>query len=50
MSVTHPDAAFAPPPQHAFADRHPQFAPFLLAMAILVVAVVGSLALTGLPG
>jgi hypothetical protein len=49
MSVTHPDATFTPAPQHGFAEKHPQLAPFLLAMTILAVAAVVALSLTGLP-
>jgi hypothetical protein len=49
MSVTHPDTTFAPAQQHSFTDKHPQLAPFLLAIAILSVAATVALSLTGLP-
>jgi hypothetical protein len=49
MSVTHPDVAIAPVPHRGFAERHPQLAPFVLAVAIAVVSVFATLAFTGLP-
>ena len=49
MSVTHPHTTFAPVLQRSFADRHPQFAPFLLAAVIVVVSIAVALAFTGLP-
>ena len=49
MSVTHPSATFIPGSKNSFADRHPQFAPFLVASAIVVVSIVVSLVFTGLP-
>ena len=49
MSVTHPDIAFTPATQPGFAQKHPQLAPFLLAVVILAVATIVALSLTGLP-
>jgi hypothetical protein len=49
MSVTHPGADFVPVKRHDFADRHPQLAPFLLAVAMFAVSAVVALAFTGLP-
>ena len=49
MSVTHPNVAFAPATQRSFANRYPQFAPFLVAAAIVVVSITVALAFTGLP-
>ena len=49
MSITHPNATFAPAPRHSFADRYPQLAPFLVAAAIVVVSIAVSLVFTGLP-
>jgi len=48
MSATHPAAVIAP---HAgdFVERHPQLAPFLLAVGIIAVSIVVALAFTGLP-
>ncbi len=48
MSVTHPTASLAPAYQR-FADRHPQLAPFLVAVAMAFVSVLVSLAITGPP-
>lgn len=50
MSVTHPNASFAPAPQQGFVDKHPQLAPFLVAMAVFVLSAATALAITGLPG
>ena len=51
MSVTHPHATF---PGIAagrnFAERHPQLAPSLVAVALFVLAGAVALAFTGLPG
>jgi hypothetical protein len=49
MSVTHPNATFASPNRRSFADRCPQFAPLLLATAIVTISIVIALAFTGLP-
>lgn len=49
MSVTHPSTGFAPAAGAGFASQHPQLAPFLLAVAIVTVSIVVSLAITGLP-
>lgn len=49
MSVTHPSVAFAPAPPQSFTQRYPQFAPFLLAVAIVAVSITVALAFTGLP-
>jgi len=49
MSATHPSTTFAPVPNTSFAGRHPQFAPLLVAAAIVVVSIAVSLAFTGLP-
>ena len=49
MSVTHPNPTFAPPAQQSFTNRHPQFAPFLVAAAIVAVSIVIALTFTGLP-
>lgn len=49
MSITHPNATFAPATQRSFADRYPQFAPFLLAAAIVAASITVALAFTGLP-
>ena len=49
MSVTHPNAAFAPATRPSFARRFPQLAPFLVAAAIVAVCITVALAFTGLP-
>ena len=49
MSVTHPDASSTPVRLPAFATRHPQLAPFLVAVAISVASVSVVLAFVGLP-
>jgi hypothetical protein len=49
MSVTHSGASFAPVRLSAFATRHPQLAPFLVAVAIAAVTVSVALAFVGLP-
>jgi hypothetical protein len=49
MSVTHPSTTFAPVPKNSFASRYPQFAPFLVAAAIVAVSIVIALTFTGLP-
>jgi hypothetical protein len=49
MSVTHPNATFAPASQRSFADRYPQLSPLLVAAAIVVVSITVALAFTGLP-
>ena len=49
MSVTHPSVTFASVPKNSFADRYPQFAPFLVAVAMVAASIVVSLAITGLP-
>ncbi len=49
MSVTHPDAGLVSAPRRSFVQDHPQFTPFLAAVAIVVVSIVVSLAFTGLP-
>ena len=50
MSVTHPTTATIPVAQtHDFAQRHPQLAPFLVAVAIVTVSILAALVVTGLP-
>jgi hypothetical protein len=48
MSVTHPNADFTTAHARDFAARHPQLAPFLVALAIFVVSAAVILACTGL--
>jgi hypothetical protein len=48
MSVTQ-YVGFAPAPHPGLTERHPQHAPFLLAVAIVAVSVGVALAFTGLP-
>jgi len=49
MSVTHPNAGFAPVSNSSFASQHPQLAPFLLAVGIVAISIVVALSFTGLP-
>lgn len=49
MSVTHPNAVFAPASRRSFVEKHPQLAPFLVGVAIVALSVIVSLAFTGLP-
>ena len=49
MSVTHPNAGFAPAQHHSFTSQHPQLMPFLVAVGMFVASVAVSLAFTGLP-
>ena len=49
MSVTHPNADFAPAKRHDLASERPQLAPFLVAVAIFVVSGIVALVFTGLP-
>jgi hypothetical protein len=51
MSVTHPHATFpGTATERGFAERHPQFAPFLVGVALFVLSGAIALAFTGLPG
>jgi hypothetical protein len=49
MSVTHPSADFTAARPTDFAGKHPQLAPFLVALAIFVVSAAVILVCTGLP-
>ena len=49
MSVTNPDAGFAPAERHSLASDHPQLMPFLVAVAIFAVTVAAVLSFIGLP-
>jgi hypothetical protein len=49
MSVTHADTSLATVPSHNFAQRHPQLAPFAVAVAFVAVSILVALAFTGLP-
>lgn len=50
MSVTTHSAFIArPATQRRFSERHPQLAPFLLAVALFVVLGTAALLITGLP-
>ena len=51
MSVTtHSDYIASPVTRGRFAERHPQLAPFLVAVAMFVIIGGGALLITGLPG
>jgi hypothetical protein len=50
MSVTHPYARISPAHPSDFAGRHPQLAPFLVALCIFMVSGAVVLAFSGLPG
>ena len=51
MSVTtHSDALIHPASRRHFAERHPQLAPFLLAVAMFIAIGGAALLITGLPG
>ena len=50
MSVTHANARITPAHLSDFAERHPQLAPFLVALCIFTVSAAVVLAFTGLPG
>ena len=50
MSVTtHSGFVARPVSRHSFAERHPQLAPFLVAVAMFVIIGGGALLITGLP-
>jgi hypothetical protein len=49
MSVTHPEARFAPVQHGGFAAAHPQLTPFLVAVAIFLVSATVAMSFTGLP-
>ncbi len=49
MSVTHANADLVTAPPHGFADRHPQLAPFIVAVALFAASLFVALAFTGLP-
>jgi hypothetical protein len=49
MSVTHPEAVYLATRRRDFISRHPQLAPFLVALGLFVASVVVALSATGLP-
>ena len=49
MSVTHPEVALASNQRRGFVSRHPQLAPFLVAVGIAAVSTVVAFVFIGLP-
>ena len=49
MSATHPTTVIPVAQPHDFVQRHPQLAPFLVAVAIVTASILAALAVTGLP-
>lgn len=49
MSVTHPDAGLAAAEPREFTVKHPQLAPFLVALTIFIISAGVALTFTGLP-